>query len=69
MPMQMDFADHKERSGGTELGIVPVPPLEEIAADTEFVPEGISAGEFESVWQQAKAKSTTCVIRKDREAK
>ena len=55
---RVDFADQQEQSGKTELGIVPVPPLEEIAADSEFEPEMISAEEFQSVWKQAKVKST-----------
>lgn len=52
---RMDFADREERSGSTKLGIEPLPPLEAIAADPEFEPVTISADEFESVWEQAKA--------------
>lgn len=53
---RMDFADREGRSGSTKLGIEPLPPLEEIAADPEFEPMTISAAEFETVWEQAKAE-------------
>jgi hypothetical protein len=52
-----DFADREERSGSTKLGIEPLPPLEQIAADPEFEPAIISAEEFEAVWEEAKAKA------------
>jgi hypothetical protein len=52
---RMDFADQQERSGSTKLGIEPLPPVEQIAADPEFEPMIISAEEFESVWLQARA--------------
>lgn len=53
---RMGFADREEQSGSTELGIEPLPPLEQIAADPEFEPAIISAEEFESVWARAKAR-------------
>lgn len=53
---RMDFADHEERTGSTKLGIEPMPPLEDIAADPQFEPQVISAEEFESVWERAKAR-------------
>ncbi|MBN9474026.1 MAG: hypothetical protein ABT00_22255 [Bordetella sp. SCN 68-11] len=51
-----DFADREEQSGSTKLGIEPLPPLEEIAADPEFEPVVISAEEFEAAWESAKAR-------------
>jgi len=36
--------------GGTELGDMSVPPIEEIDGDTEFSASIISAEEFEAVW-------------------
>jgi len=36
--------------GGTRLGSVPVPPLDQIAADPQFVPEPITREEFEAIW-------------------
>lgn len=51
-----DFADSEERSGSTKLGIEPFPALEEIASDPQFEPMVISAAEFESAWEQAKAR-------------
>lgn len=53
---RMDFADREERSGSTKLGIEPLPPLEQIAARSEFEPAIISSEEFESVWEQAKTR-------------
>ena len=52
---QMDFADQSERSGSTSLSIEPLPPLEEIAANPEFKPSTISAAEFETLWELARA--------------
>jgi hypothetical protein len=52
------YADgrREERSGSTKLGIEPLPPLEQIAADPEFEPAIISAEEFGSVWGKAKVQ-------------
>jgi Domain of unknown function (DUF6881) len=44
------FASESETAGGTELGEKPVPPLEEIAADSQFRPASITREEFEKVW-------------------
>ncbi len=54
---RMDFADREGRSGSTKLGIEPLPPIEQIAADPEFEPVTISAAEFEAVWEKAQALS------------
>jgi HEAT repeat protein len=51
---RMDFADHIERSGDTKLGIEPLPPLAEVAADREFEPFTITPEEFEKVWLEAR---------------
>jgi HEAT repeat protein len=56
---RMDFACREEQSGNTRLGIEPLPDLEEIAADREFEPAIISAEEFGSVWEKAKAGEST----------
>lgn len=58
---RMDFADHEERTGSTKLGIEPMPPLDIIATDPEFEPQVISAAEFESVWEKAKARERQCL--------
>ena len=42
------WADHTAH--GTELGLVPVPPLAEINADPEFVGTSITAAEFDALW-------------------
>jgi hypothetical protein len=39
-----------EESGRTRLGLIPVPPINEIAADPEFLPEQITKEQFEAVW-------------------
>lgn len=49
-----EFADAVEQTGDTQLGEVPVPPLADIASDSQFVPREISASEFEAVWQSAR---------------
>jgi hypothetical protein len=51
------FADGQPRSGDTMLGLAPVPTLEEIAADPQFVQRKISSDEFEAVWQRAHGSS------------
>ena len=52
---RMGFADRERESGGSGLGLVPTPPLGEIAADPEFEPVEITALEFEHVWSEAIA--------------
>lgn len=47
------FADSNQQSGPTELGLLPVPPFEQIAADPEFDLREITQDEFEKVWQDA----------------
>lgn len=49
------FADASAHSGNTALGIVPVPPLEEIASDRQFRPRTITRQEFEAAWIEATA--------------
>lgn len=44
------YADSQVEHGGTRLGLVPVPPIADIAADPEFIPEEITPEEFEDVW-------------------
>jgi hypothetical protein len=47
----MDFADAERSSGTTQLGSLPVTPLEELTS--EFDPKVIYAAEFERVWSMA----------------
>jgi hypothetical protein len=49
------YASATESTESTGLGLEPVPPLEEIARDAQFVPEEISPGEFERVWNLARS--------------
>ena len=44
------FADSSEESGGTSLGVMPVPSLKEIAAQPEFEPKEIAQEEFQRIW-------------------
>lgn len=46
------FADEVTESGGSSLGLEPVPPIAEIAAETQFVPTEIGREEFEDIWNQ-----------------
>ena len=52
----MGFADRETRAGRTTLGVEPLPPVEQIAADPEFEPVIISADEFGSLWLRAIAE-------------
>ena len=49
-----DFADKQAQSGSTELGLAPVPPLAEIAADPQFKPREILRDEFEDLWKRVR---------------
>ena len=48
-----EYAGPNGNRGSTKLGIEPVPPLEEIASDPEFLPEEIPAEQFETIWKKA----------------
>jgi hypothetical protein len=45
-----DTASRDDQSGSTHLGAVPVPSLDAINAQDEFVGEEINAAEFERIW-------------------
>jgi Domain of unknown function (DUF6881) len=47
------YANHSETCGTTKLSIEPLPSLEDIASDPQFVPEIITRQEFEDVWVSA----------------
>ena len=49
------YADAEVEVGDTGLGQMPLPSVEEIAADPQFVPEVISNAEFEKIWAMATA--------------
>jgi hypothetical protein len=38
--------------GGTRLGLEPVPEIDEIKDDTQFVPQYITPDEFEGAWSE-----------------
>lgn len=44
------FADGNEEAGGTSLGVMPVPSLAEIAAQSEYEPKEIPELEFQRIW-------------------
>jgi len=50
------YASAAGSSGGTCLGKEPIPPLPEIAADSQFEPIEISRDEFERVWTDRQGK-------------
>lgn len=47
------YADQTQQTGTTGLGLVPPPPLLEIAKNPAFVPIEIDNTEFERVWRLA----------------
>ena len=53
----MDWANASRETGATGLGEIPVPGLAELGADSQFVPQEISAEEFEAVWTAAQKAS------------
>ena len=50
---RMGYAGPGIAVGGSGLGLVPVPSLEQIAESPEFEPETISKAEFDKVWARA----------------
>jgi hypothetical protein len=53
---KMSYAASNTSCGGTELGLIPVPPLGEINANAEFEGRQITSAEFQSVWEQATCR-------------
>lgn len=51
----LGYADAERSSGGTGLGLVATPSLEEIAQDPQFEPVEIEQAEFEAVWERSGA--------------
>ena len=47
---RLGYASAEGEHGGTLLGVVPVPDLNEIAQERQFLPAEISREEFESLW-------------------
>jgi hypothetical protein len=45
------FASANSKAKDTRLGEVPVPTIEEIAANPEFEPKEISLADFELIWR------------------
>lgn len=46
------YANSGETAGPTRLGETPIPPLIEIASNSEFEPIEITKGEFEEIWSK-----------------
>jgi hypothetical protein len=46
------YANRSEEFGSTNLGTDPVPPIEEIASDEQFVPQEITQQEFDAAWER-----------------
>lgn len=47
---RIGYASAEGESGGTQLGLVPVPEISEIAKEPEFEPVEITREDFESIW-------------------
>src|SRR5262245_53946624 len=56
---RIGFASAAESGGTTRLGEIPVPSLDEIAAEGEFEPLEISKAEFEKVWAQRDLQTSS----------
>jgi uncharacterized protein DUF6881 len=52
------YASKDEEVGGTALGDLPVPSLQEIASDPQFLAEEITGEQFESIWVARRTAST-----------
>ena len=52
---RMGFADARESSEATRLGLAPVPDLAEIALSSEFRPAEITREEFDRAWDSARS--------------
>ena len=50
---QLGYAGVSTSKGSTALGIVPIPPISQIALDPEFEPSKITRDEFEQIWRRA----------------
>jgi hypothetical protein len=48
------YADSSGEFGGTALGVMPVPSLEDIAAQPGYEPKVISAEEFQNIWMKRR---------------
>jgi len=53
---RVGFASATESAHGTQLGSIPVPPLNEIAREPEFAPEEVSQEAFEIRWNNRHAR-------------
>jgi len=49
---RVGFASAVASSGNTEVGVVAVPPIEEINSDPQFRASSIEKQEFETLWLQ-----------------
>lgn len=52
------WADATTEVGTTGLALVQTPSIEEIASDPQFVPEEITAHEFERLWRERTESAT-----------
>ena len=53
---RLDYADQESNSGHTKLGIEPIPSIDDIAKDPQFIPENITKKDFDEVWTLARAR-------------
>jgi Domain of unknown function (DUF6881) len=51
------YASATEETRSTFLGLEPMPPISEIAADPQFEPREITKDEFEQVWSSAQLEA------------
>jgi hypothetical protein len=52
------YANKSDAIGTTKLSIEPLPSLEEIASDSQFVPFEITRQEFEEIWARRHGQAS-----------
>lgn len=60
------YATKSDETGGTALSLEQIPPINEIAADPQFIPMGITKEEFEEIWKTRQLPSTPGLMRLSR---
>lgn len=53
------FADETKSSGGTRFPIAPIPTLDEINQDTQFLAKPMTSEDFDELWRRVTVISMT----------
>lgn len=57
----MTFASEEKQTGSTFLSEMPLPTIEEIGRDPQFIPSIISAEEFHRLWAKAAGENVETI--------